>query len=150
MAQGKSAATPLSFWLHLATDQTFQMRYITIYVSELQVVPKIQAVKVEWSKKTALLVLKRTFFSIVQLWRLVSLEPLEVLRRNVPHFKGLIYAKVELEAQGCDSTFTICHALVKKAVLHCKMAKGVHIFFHDCKWACIQASNQKNAMWERG
>ena len=27
------------------------------------------------------------------------------------HFKGLIYAKVELEAQGHDRTFTICHAL---------------------------------------
>ena len=28
VALGKSAAMPLSFWLHLATDQTFQMRYI--------------------------------------------------------------------------------------------------------------------------
>ena len=65
--------------------------------------------------------------------QLVPLEPLEVQRRNVPHSKGLIYAKVELEAQGCDSTFTICQALVKKAVLHCKRAKGVYIFFHDCR-----------------
>ena len=43
-----------------------------------------------------------------------------VQRRHVPHFKGLIYAKVDLEAQGRDSTFTICHALVKKAILHLK------------------------------
>ena len=29
MAEGKSAVTPLSFWLHFAIDQTFKMRYIT-------------------------------------------------------------------------------------------------------------------------
>ena len=29
---------------------------------------------------------------------------------NVPHFKGLIDAKVDLEAQGHDTTFTLCHA----------------------------------------
>ena len=43
-------------------------------------------------------------------------------RRNASHFKGLISAKVELEAQGCDSTFTICHTLLKKAILHYKRA----------------------------
>ena len=59
-------------------------------------------------------------FSIVQLWRLVFLEPLGVQRCHVPHFKGLIYDKVELEAQGRDSTFAICHVLVKKAILHLK------------------------------
>ena len=46
-----------------------------------------------------------------------TLEPLGVQRCNVPHFKGLIYAKLELEAQGRDSTFTICHPLLKKAIL---------------------------------
>ena len=35
-----------------------------------------------------------------------------VQRRHVTHFKGLIYAKVDLEAQGRDSTFTFCHALL--------------------------------------
>ena len=48
--------------------------------------------------------------------RLVFLDQLGVQKRNVPHFKGLIYAKVELEAQGRDSTFTICHALLKIAI----------------------------------
>ena len=67
------------------------------------------------------LVLKRTF-SIVQLWRLIFLEPLRVKRHYVSHFKGLISAKVELEAQGRDSTFTICHTLLKKAILHYKRA----------------------------
>ena len=43
-----------------------------------------------------------------------------VKKRNVPNFKGLIHAKMDLEAQGCDSTFTICHALVNKAILHLK------------------------------
>ena len=33
MAQGKSDATLLSYWLYLPTDQTFQMRYITFLKS---------------------------------------------------------------------------------------------------------------------
>ena len=37
-----------------------------------------------------------------------------VQRSHVPHFKGLIYAKVDLEAQGRDSTFTFCYAQLKK------------------------------------
>ena len=55
------------------------------------------------------------------------LEPVGIQRRTVPHFKGLIYAKVELESQGRDSTFTICHAQLKKAVLHYKMSMCVCI-----------------------
>ena len=65
---------------------------------------------------------KTDVFSNVQIWWPVFLEPFGVKRRNVPHFKGLIYAKVELEAQGHDSTFTICHAPLKKAILHYKRA----------------------------
>ena len=57
-------------------------------------------------------------FSFFHLWRLVFFKPLGVQRRYVPHFEGLIYGKAELEAQGCDSTFTLCHALEKKAILH--------------------------------
>ena len=52
------------------------------------------------------------------------MEPLEVQRRYVPHFEGLIYGKVEPEAQGHDSTFTFCHAHLKKAILLLKMAKS--------------------------
>ena len=48
---------------------------------------------------------------------LAFLEPLGVQRRNVPHFKGLIYAKLELEVQRRDSTFTICQPLLKKTIL---------------------------------
>ena len=47
-----------------------------------------------------------------------------VQRRNVPHFKGLINAKVDLEAQGCDTTFTLCHAQLHKPILLLEMAKG--------------------------
>ena len=49
---------------------------------------------------------------------------LGVQRRYVPHFKGLISGKVELEAQGRDSTFTFHHALLKKAILLLKMVKS--------------------------
>ena len=45
-----------------------------------------------------------------------------VQRRHVPHFKGLIYVKVDLEAQGHESTFTFCHALLNKAILEGKTA----------------------------
>ena len=41
-----------------------------------------------------------------------------VQRHTVPHFKGLIELYLDLQAQGRDSTFTICHALVKRAILH--------------------------------
>ena len=51
------------------------------------------------------------------------MEPLGVQRRYVPHFKGLISGKVELDAQGRDSNFTFHHALLKKAILLLKMAK---------------------------
>ena len=60
-------------------------------------------------------------------------------RRHVPHFKGLIYAKVELEAQGRDSTFTICHALWKKAILHYKRARASFVLsttvYNLSQWA---------------
>ena len=73
------------------------------------------------------------FFSIVQIWWLVFLEPLGVQRRHVPHFEALNRAKVDLEAQGRDSTFTICHPLLKKAILDWKTAI-VPIFFCLSVW----------------
>ena len=71
------------------------------------------------NEKTFVLELKRTFFfSIVQLWQLVFLEPLGVRESNVPHFKGIISANLNPRAHGRDGTFTFCHALLKKAILH--------------------------------
>ena len=52
------------------------------------------------------------------------LEPLGLQRRYVPHLKGLISAKEDLEAQWRDSTFTFCHAQLKKAILLHKRAIG--------------------------
>ena len=82
------------------------MRYITSLNS--QWFQKYQLSKLNNNRKKPPLY-KTDFFSIVQLWRLVFLEPLGVQRRYVPHFKGLISAKVELEAQGRDSAFTFFH-----------------------------------------
>ena len=88
VVESKSAVTPLSFknstaaWLDLWNE--------VHYVSELPLVPKIRAVKLDRSKKIFVLIVNRTFFSIVQLWRLVFLEPVGVQRHTVPHFKGLI------------------------------------------------------------
>ena len=45
-----------------------------------------------------------------------------VQRHNVPHFKGLISADSNPRAQERDGTFTFCHALVKKSILHLEMA----------------------------
>ena len=55
---------------------------------------------------------------------MVFLEPLGAQRRYAPHFKGLISVKVELEAQGHDSTFIFSHALLKKAILQYKIEFG--------------------------
>ena len=52
------------------------------------------------------------------------MEPVGVQRRYVPHFKGLICANLDFEAQGRDSTFTFLHALLEKAILFHKKAKG--------------------------
>ena len=67
-------------------------------------------------------------FFVFQLWRPEFLEPLGVQRHTVPHFKGLIELYLDLQAQGRDSTFTICHALVKRAILHYIKACGRFVF----------------------
>ena len=85
-------------------------------MSELPVVPKIPAVKVDQK--------------FVQLWQLLFLEPLGVQRRYVPHFKGMIYGKMEQEAQGRESTFTFHHSLLKNAISEGKSAAvqfGLHL-----------------------
>ena len=50
------------------------------------------------------------------------LEPVGVQRLYVPHVKGLISGKVEPAAQERGRTFTLCHALLKKAILLHKRA----------------------------
>ena len=67
---------------------------------------------------------KTDFFSFFQLWRLAILKPVGVHRHNVPHFKGLIMLNLDFEAQGHGSTFTLCHAHLKKAISLGKLQKG--------------------------
>ena len=43
--------------------------------------------------------------------------PLEVQAHTVPHLKALISGIMELRGLGCGSTFNLCHALLKKAIL---------------------------------
>ena len=57
------------------------------------------------------------FIFFFQLWQLVFLEPLGVREHNVPHFKGLLISDLNPRAQGRDSTITLCHAHLKKAIL---------------------------------
>ena len=71
----------------------------------------------------SVLLLKGTFFSFFQLWRLAILKPIGVHRHNVPHFKGLILLNLDFEAQGRGSTFTLCHAHLKKAISLGKLQK---------------------------
>ena len=52
-------------------------------------IQRYQPSKLNNRKKRPFLVVKRTFFSIVQLSRLVFLDPVGVQRHTVPHFKGL-------------------------------------------------------------
>ena len=54
-------------------------------------------------------------------------DPVGVQKRTVPHFKGLIRGNLEPTAQSYDSSFTLCHALYKKAILHLKMAKSLFV-----------------------
>ena len=61
---------------------------------------------------------------IFKLWRLAILKPVGVHRHNVPHFKGLILLNLDFEAQGRGSTFTLCHAHLKKAISLGKLQKG--------------------------
>ena len=51
-------------------------------------------------------------------------EPVGVKTHKVPHFKGLIMLSLDFEAQGRDSNFTICHALLKNAILENKTPKS--------------------------
>ena len=73
-------------------------------------------------KKTSLLVLKRRFFSNVQLWRPVSLNPVGVQRRTVSHFKGLFKTFKMRYSTFLYFYWIGLHVYFKKAILHLKMA----------------------------
>ena len=66
------------------------------------------------------------------------MEALRVQRRYVPHFKGLINGKVELEVQERDSTFAFCHAFLKKAILYYKIEFGQILLHKTVLSKCIK------------
>ena len=57
-----------------------------------------------------------------------------VQRHTVSHFKGLINAKVDLEAQGRDISFIMGHTHLKKAVLYRKNCDRSDIFLPHCRF----------------
>ena len=50
--------------------------------------------------------------------KLEGKKTLTACEPNVSHFKGLIIFDLNPRAQGRDSTFTFCHALLKNAILY--------------------------------
>ena len=66
----------------------------------------IRAVKLLHFIFRAISLLKRTFFSNVQPWRLVYLDSLRLEKRYIPHLKALISALPEGEAQECGNKGT--------------------------------------------
>ena len=88
------------------------------------------AVKERW-KKTSVLLLKRTFFSNVQLWRLVFLNPVGVQRRTVSHFKGLFKTFKMRYSMFLYSNWIGLHVHFKKAILHLKRA-NMQFFLSIC------------------
>ena len=67
----------------------------------------------------------------------------------VPHFKRLINANLDSRSQGCDSTFTICHTLLKKTILEGKRAQCLTFVFPGCiltPWKQIVRSTKLAAL----
>ena len=106
-----------------------------------QLVQDLTAVKIERSKKTSVLVLKRMFFSIIQIWRLVFSKPVGVQRHYVPHLNGLIMLYLNFEAQERDSTFTFHRVLLKKAILEGKRA-AIRRLMSMCAWVRREQNSQ--------
>ena len=54
---------------------------------------------------------------------LVTFEPLDIQQSYIPLLKALMYGISVSGAQGRDSTLSICHGLLKNAVLLSEIAK---------------------------
>ena len=67
-----------------------------------------------------------------KLWRPVTLQPLELQECVAPFWKPLMYPKYEPEGQGRGSTFRVCHALKKVAILLNKSLIPSHL-----KWPAL-------------
>ena len=75
---------------------------------------------------------------MLKLWRLVTFEPLKVEQSYIPLLKALMYGISASGAQGRDSTLSICHALLKNALLLSEIAKRPTFIFGNC--ICILLS----------
>ena len=64
-------------------------------------------------------------------------EMLPTMSGTFINFKGLINAKVDPEAQGRDTTFTLCHAQLRKPILLLEMAKGMNIKWPECTYHTV-------------
>jgi hypothetical protein len=71
---------------------------------------------------------------MLKLWRLVTFEPLWVEQSYIPLLKGLMCGINASGAQGRDSTLSICHALLKNAILLSEIAKRLTFIFGNCNY----------------
>ena len=69
---------------------------------------------------------------MLKLSRLVTFEPLKVEQSYIPLLKALMYGISASGAQGSDSTLSICHALLKNALLLSEIAKRPAFIFDNC------------------
>ena len=76
-----------------------------------------QPFKVGRLEKMSILVAKRTFFSILQLWWVAIFKPVGVQRYNIPQIKDLIMFELYFEAQRNGSSLIFCCGPLKKAIL---------------------------------
>ena len=110
---------PWPWWLQLHIDETFQMRYIMSLNSHW--FQKYKPSKLN-NEKTSVLVLKRTGFFIVQVWRTAILKPVGVQRHNVPNFKGLIVHYLDSRSSRAWQHFYLLPLPFEKG--HFKLKKG--------------------------
>ena len=83
-------------------------------------------------------------FFIVQLWRLVFLEPLEVQRRNVSHFKGLIVFYLDSRRSKALQNFYLLSRPLGKGHFTPKMAKCPRISVPKCICSYSGAKNKRH------
>ena len=62
--------------------------------------------------------------------------PLEIQSHTVPHLKALISGNLEPRGLRWGSTFRVCQALFKSAVLLHKEAYRADLFASECKETC--------------
>ena len=76
---------------------------------------------------------KNALFWNFQVLSLVFPMPLEIQSHTVPHLKALISGKNEPRGLRYGSTFRVCQALLKSAILLHKEAYHADLFSSECK-----------------